>query len=167
MQWLDLNQLIDETAHLAVSGFRATHPEFTAALNVTYDPKVQQVYGSPLNLTRALLNILNNACYTLYEKQKRTGQFKPALRLQTLALGNQVEIRIRDNGMGIDPAIQKDIFAPFYTTKPTGQGNTGLGLSICYDIVVAEHGGQLDVVSEPNVFTEFILRIPIAVEKNN
>ncbi|MCB9315442.1 MAG: hypothetical protein H6569_04845 [Lewinellaceae bacterium] len=167
MQWLDLNHLIDETAHLAVSGFRATHSEFTVTLNVTYDPKVQQVYGSPLNLTRAFLNILNNACYALYEKQKRAGQFKPALRLQTLALGSQVEVRIRDNGMGIDPAILKDIFAPFYTTKPTGQGNTGLGLSICYDIVVAEHGGQLDVVSEPDVFTEFILRIPIAVEKNN
>lgn len=165
MQLLDLNQLIEETAHLAVSGFRATYPDFSVGLDEIYDPAVPQVYGSPLNLARAVLNILNNACYALYEKQQRNAQFKPVLQLKTLALDSQAEVRIRDNGTGIDPAIRKDIFAPFFTTKPTGQGNTGLGLSICYDIIVAEHSGQLDVESEPDLFTEFILRIPLAAGK--
>ncbi|MCB0575293.1 MAG: hypothetical protein KDC61_12095 [Saprospiraceae bacterium] len=165
MQSLDLNQLLKETAHLAVSGFRTTNSDFAVALNETYDPAVREVYGSPLNLSRALLNILNNACYALYEKHRHNAQFKPVLQMKTLALYDQVEIRIRDNGIGIDPAIRKDIFAPFFTTKPTGQGNTGLGLSICYDIIVAEHRGQLDVESEPNIFTEFVLRIPLTANK--
>ncbi|HEX4951155.1 MAG TPA: ATP-binding protein, partial [Blastocatellia bacterium] len=55
--------------------------------------------------------------------------------------------------------VRDKIFHPFFTTKPTGQG-TGLGLSISHDIVVQEHGGQLDVETVPGEFTEFIVRLP-------
>lgn len=162
MQWLDLNRLIAETTHLAVSGFRARRPDFSAELKETYDPAGQQVYGSPLNLARAVLNILNNACYALYSKQQaEQGRFRPALHIQTIAQDGQLAVRIRDNGPGIAPEIIKDIFTPFFTTKPTGEGNTGLGLSICYDIIATEHGGHIQVESEPGNFTEFLITIPI------
>ena len=61
---------------------------------------------------------------------------------------------MRDNGTGIPPKIRDKMFQPFFTTKPAGEG-TGLGLSLSYDIIVKQHGGQLTVDSRPNDFTEF------------
>ena len=68
------------------------------------------------------------------------------LHVTTRNLGSQVEIRVRDNGIGIADEARDKIFQPFFTTKPTGEG-TGLGLSISYDIIVKQHGGQLTVDS--------------------
>ena len=64
-----------------------------------------------------------------------------------------------DNGAGIPPDIQEKIFNPFFTTKPAGEG-TGLGLSLSHDIVVKQHGGTIEVVTEPGSFTEFIIALP-------
>ncbi|MCB9305418.1 MAG: hypothetical protein H6565_02370 [Lewinellaceae bacterium] len=165
MQPLDLNHLVEEAAHLALSGFQANHEGFAIALNESYDPSIGSIYGSPLNLSRALLNILNNACYALYEKKQQTGDaFNPGIHIETKAVDETVEIRIRDNGPGIDPGIAGDIFQPFFTTKPPGEGNTGLGLSITQDIIVNEHGGQLELNSDIGKFTEFIIKIPVHPE---
>jgi signal transduction histidine kinase len=114
----------------------------------------------PQDLSRVFLNLLNNACYAVNERAKKNGAgFTPTLRVKSVNLGDAVEIRIRDNGMGIPPDVRDKIFNPFFTTKPTGQG-TGLGLSISHDIVVQQHGGQLEVETEPGEFTEFIVRLP-------
>jgi len=77
----------------------------------------------------------------------------------TRSLHNRVEVRIRDNGIGIPKELKEKIFNPFFTTKPAGEG-TGLGLSICHDIIVKQHGGTIDVATEPNVYTEFIITLP-------
>ena len=66
---------------------------------------------------------------------------------------------MRDNGTGISDAVRDKIFEPFFTTKPAGEG-TGLGLSLSYDIVVKQHGGQLTVDSRTDEFTEFIVTLP-------
>ena len=66
---------------------------------------------------------------------------------------------MRDNGTGIPPDIRDQLFQPFFTTKPTGEG-TGLGLSISWDIVTQQHGGAIEVYSEPGEFTEFTIRLP-------
>ena len=70
-----------------------------------------------------------------------------------------MEIRIRDNGTGIPPEVKEKMFNPFFTTKPAGEG-TGLGLSMSHDIVVKQHGGTIDVDTEPGAFTEFIITLP-------
>jgi signal transduction histidine kinase len=96
------------------------------------------------------------------EKRKQLGNgapYKPTLSVRTLNLGGRIEVRIRDNGTGIPPEVREKIFHPFFTTKPTGHG-TGLGLSISHDIIVQEHGGELEVETEPGQFTEFIIRLP-------
>ena len=72
-----------------------------------------------------------------------------------------MEIRIRDNGTGIPPDVREKMFNPFFTTKPTGEG-TGLGLSISHDIVVKQHGGSIEVDTEPGVFTEIKIILPRA-----
>jgi signal transduction histidine kinase len=76
----------------------------------------------------------------------------------TKTLGTKVEIRIRDNGIGIPEAVKEQMFNPFFTTKPAGEG-TGLGLSMSHDIVVKQHGGKIDVATEPDIFTEFIITL--------
>jgi two-component system NtrC family sensor kinase len=79
--------------------------------------------------------------------------------VSTRDLGDAVEIRARDNGIGIPAEIKDKLFQPFFTTKPTGEG-TGLGLSISYDIVTQQHGGTITVDSRVSEFTEFIIRLP-------
>ncbi len=78
---------------------------------------------------------------------------------ETIASPSLVVIRIRDNGYGIPENLQKQLFNPFYTTKPVGKG-TGLGLSISYQIVVEKHRGHLVCSSKPGEGTEFTIMIP-------
>ena len=81
--------------------------------------------------------------------------------MATRDLGDAVEVRVRDNGIGIPAEIKDKLFQPFFTTKPTGEG-TGLGLSISYDIVTQQHGGTITVDSRVGEFTEFTVRLPRA-----
>ena len=85
--------------------------------------------------------------------------FVPTLKVATYDTGEAVEIRVRDNGIGIPVEIRDKLFQPFFTTKPTGEG-TGLGLSITYDIVTKQHGGTITVDSEVDDFTEFVITLP-------
>ena len=108
-----------------------------------------------------LLNLISNG---FYAAMKRKGQgngevYEPTLLAGTRNLGDKVEIRIRDNGTGILAEVQEKMFNPFFTTKPAGEG-TGLGLSMTHDIIVKQHGGKIDVETEPGNFTEFIIVLP-------
>ena len=85
--------------------------------------------------------------------------YRPTLQVSTRDLGEAVEVRVRDNGTGIPPENRDKLFQPFFTTKPTGEG-TGLGLSISWDIVTQQHGGSIEVDSQPGEFTEFTIRLP-------
>ncbi|MEG4056436.1 MULTISPECIES: CBS domain-containing protein [unclassified Microcoleus] len=85
----------------------------------------------------------------------------PTITIRTEVVGGDfVAIRISDNGRGIPDEIRRQLFDPFFTTKPVGKG-TGLGLSISYHLVVEQHGGRLDCVSEAGRGTEFAIEIPI------
>ena len=66
---------------------------------------------------------------------------------------DKVEIRVRDNGMGIPQKLLSKIYQPFFTTKPTGQG-TGLGLSISYDVITKMHGGQIQVNTQEGSYAD-------------
>ena len=85
--------------------------------------------------------------------------YKPTLSASTKSLGDRVEIKIRDNGIGIAPDIKDKMFNPFFTTKPAGEG-TGLGLSISHDIIVKQHGGSIEVDTQPGEFTEVRIVLP-------
>jgi two-component system NtrC family sensor kinase len=116
----------------------------------------------PQEITRVLLNLISNGFYATTKRKVEVGDgFEPMLSATTKNLGDKVEIRIRDNGTGIPEEVREKIFNPFFTTKPTGEG-TGLGLSMSYDIVVKQHGGSIDVETEPGLFTEFKIVLPRA-----
>ncbi len=157
----DINDLLDQYVNLAYHGIRAQNKEFNITIEKEYDETLEKIKVVPQDLSRAFLNIINNACYAANEKKKLTGDdFQPALKVSTKNLNEKVEIRISDNGNGIPNKIKDKIFQPFFTTKPTGEG-TGLGLSLSYDIVTKVHGGELNVESKEGNGSEFIIQIPV------
>ncbi len=157
----DLNQLLDENINLAYHGYRAQHPNFIANIERKYDILITPVELIPQEMGRVFLNLVNNACYALQQKQKELGSaFSPTLTVTTAAQNGEAIVRIRDNGTGIPKDVLDKIFTPFFTTKPTGTGNAGLGLSMSYEIVTQHHQGKLVVDTKPGEFTEFIIRLP-------
>ena len=115
----------------------------------------------PQEITRVFLNLISNGFYAATKRKETARRTASSRRLSaaTKNLGDRVEIRIRDNGTGIPPEVKEKMFNPFFTTKPAGEG-TGLGLSMSHDIVVKQHGGKIDVDTEPGAFTEFIITLP-------
>jgi two-component system, NtrC family, sensor kinase len=155
----NLNALVEEAAGLAYHGMRAQDVAFNIALEHTYDPALPMVSVVPQDLSRAILNIVNNGCYAAHQRALKSPGVKPALRCTTAKMPGGVEIRIKDNGTGIPREALPKIFNPFFTTKPTGSG-TGLGLSLSYQIVVDQHKGTMRVETEEGEGTEFILTLP-------
>jgi two-component system NtrC family sensor kinase len=159
-QATDLNTLVEEALNLAYHGARAQDPNFAIALERDLDPDLAPIDVVPQELTRVLLNLIGNGFYAANKGNREgDGTFRPALKVTTCELGDGVEVRVRDNGIGIPPEDRDKLFQPFFTTKPTGEG-TGLGLSISYEIVTQQHGGTITVDSEPGDFTEFTVRLP-------
>ncbi|GEM_PF-4451371 len=160
---VDINALLAEYVNLAYHGMRAKDSEFNITIESHYDPNLQPIQAVPQNLSRAFLNLINNACHATRDRVRQETQqepnYTPTLTVKTQDLGENVKICIRDNGTGIPPHIRQRIFEPFFTTKPTGIG-TGLGLSISRDIIEKEHQGQLQIDTEVNQYTEFILTLP-------
>jgi signal transduction histidine kinase len=157
----DINALVGESLNLAYHGARAEKPGFAITLKHDLDPNAGALDLYPQEITRALLNLISNGFYAAIRRKAEADDdtFEPVLSATTRDLGETVEIRIRDNGIGISPEVRAKIFNPFFTTKPTGEG-TGLGLSMTHDIIVKQHGGRIDVETEPGAFTEFIINLP-------
>jgi signal transduction histidine kinase/ligand-binding sensor domain-containing protein len=177
----DINALADEYLRLSYHGLRAKDKTFNADFKTNFDPTLPKVEVIPQDIGRVLLNLINNAFHACTERlalskaevsrsavsEKNLAvetqriaslpEYKPTVTITTKNHGDQIEIRVADNGNGIPEHIKDKIFQPFFTTKPTGQG-TGLGLSLSYDIVKA-HGGELKVKSEEGEGSEFIIMI--------
>jgi GAF domain-containing protein len=162
----DINAIVEESLNLAYHGARAERSGFNITLRRDLDPEAGMIDLYPQEITRVFLNLISNGFYAA-TKRKEAGNesFEPMLSATTKSLGNSVEIRIRDNGTGIPFEVKEKMFNPFFTTKPAGEG-TGLGLSMSHDIVVKQHGGKIDVDTEPGAFTEFIITLPRTAASN-
>jgi two-component system, NtrC family, sensor kinase len=157
----DINAVAEEYLRLSYQGFRAKDKSFNADIHTSFDQSIGSINIIPQDIGRVLLNLFNNAFYSVFEKKKKRGaEFAPELQVSTKKINGQVEIRIRDNGMGIPTRSLDKIFQPFYTTKPPGQG-TGLGLSLSYDIITIEHNGTIQAGTKEGEFAEFIIKLPI------
>ncbi len=160
-QSADVNTLLGYVVELAEQGTKAVQcgkkPEFETRFAAALSP----INAVPQDLSQVFLNIINNAVDAVIERCNQNGdeQFTPRISVDTEMRNRSVVVRIRDNGTGIPESVRQRIFEPFYTTKETGKG-TGLGLSISYDIIVQKYGGTLNVHSEENQFTEFVISLP-------
>ncbi|WP_229317560.1 sensor histidine kinase [Larkinella sp. C7] len=158
----DLNRLVEEHLLMAYHTIQAKCRSFEAKLITQFDPQIGTINVAQQEISRVLLNLFNNSFYAL--EQKRTtdsNAFKPEIVVQTSRAGQQVSLKVWDNGTGIPASVRAKIFQPFFTTKPTGQG-TGLGLSLSYDIITKGYGGTLTVLTEVGTFTEFTVTLPLS-----
>jgi signal transduction histidine kinase len=156
----DINAIVEDSLNLAHHGARAEKAGFSIVLQRDLDPSVGMADVYPQEIARVLLNLISNGFYAAIQRKSEAGDgFEPVLSAATKNLGDKVEIRIRDNGTGIPEDAKDKIFNPFFTTKPSGEG-TGLGLSMSHDIIVKQHGGSIDVETEPGFFTEFKIVLP-------
>jgi two-component system NtrC family sensor kinase len=157
----DVNALVDESLNLAYHGARAEKPQFNVTLMRNFDPEAGMIEVFPQEITRVLLNLISNGFYAVTKRKAENGSadFEPLVTATTKGRTDRVEICIRDNGTGIPPDVKEKMFNPFFTTKPAGEG-TGLGLSMSHDIVVKQHGGTIEVTTEPGEFTEFTIILP-------
>jgi signal transduction histidine kinase len=158
---VDINAIVEESLNLAYHGARAEKQGFNITLERSFDPTAGETDVFPQEITRALLNLISNGFYAATKRKAEAngGDYEPTLAATTKNLGDRVEIRIRDNGTGIPPEVKERLFTPFFTTKPAGEG-TGLGLSISHDIIVKQHGGSIEVDTQPGEFTEFRIVLP-------
>ncbi|QLE57447.1 ATP-binding protein [Nostoc sp. TCL26-01] len=116
----------------------------------------------PAQLNQVFMNIINNAIDALLDDNNKISK---TILISTSLLDNTcIQVKIKDNGYGIPPEIKKKLFDPFFTTKPVGKG-TGLGLSICYRII-EKHQGKIEVISQLNEGTEFVIILPIKTQIN-
>jgi two-component system NtrC family sensor kinase len=156
----DINALVDESLNLAYHGARAEKPQFNVTLQRNFDPNAGMIEMFPQEITRVFLNLIANGFYAVNKRKTENNEdFDPVVSATTTDRGSHVEIRIRDNGTGIPDEVKEKMFNPFFTTKPAGEG-TGLGLSMSHDIIVKQHGGTIDVATEPGQFTEFTVVLP-------
>ncbi len=156
----DINALADEYLRLSYQGLRARDRNFNATIQTEFDPAIGKINVIPQDIGRVLLNLYNNAFYAVFEKKRQAGDnYEPCVAVITKKAVGYIEIRIKDNGLGIPKKLLDKIFQPFFTTKPTGQG-TGLGLSLSYDIIKA-HGGELKVDTTEGGGAEFLVQLPI------
>jgi signal transduction histidine kinase len=157
---IDVNALVEESFKLAYHGARADKHNFNVMVEQSLDPAAGKADLFPQEITRVLLNLISNGVYATAKKaQTNAESYKPILTASTKNLGDRVEIKIRDNGVGIPPDVKEKMFNPFFTTKAAGEG-TGLGLSISHDIVVKQHSGSIDVSTELGGFTEIRVILP-------
>ena len=161
-QSTDVNALLEEHARLAYHAARASNANFQLEINEDFDPDLGKIEIVSQEMARVFLNMVNNACHATNEKREdpdTESGYVPAIWLSTRREEDKIVVLIKDNGKGIPPHVRDKIFNPFFTTKPTDQG-TGLGLALSNDIV-REHGGSIEVDSEPGEYTEMAISLPL------
>ncbi len=157
---VDMNLMLDEYAKLAYHGMRGADPSFNVDMVKEFDPTAGEVEGIARDLSRVFLNVVTNACHATHTRRQKSGgaDYFPTVTVRTSGAEDHVRVSVHDNGTGIADEIVGKIFDPFFTTK-AGTGGTGLGLSISHEII-QEHGGKLEVQTEPGEFTEFVITLP-------
>ncbi len=157
---VDMNLMLDEYTKLAYHGMRGADSTFNVDMVKEFDPTAGEVEAIARDLSRVFLNVVTNACHATHSRRQKSGDanYFPTVTVKSENLEDKVRVTVHDNGTGIPDEIVGKIFDPFFTTK-AGTGGTGLGLSISHEII-QEHGGKLEVNTEPGEFTEFVITLP-------
>lgn len=158
----DLSGLLKKYVWLSFHAMRANLADFNVTIHEEYDPHVTTVDLIPQDFSRAVINLMNNACYAVWKKQHGNAQpdYVPTVTVQTALHADKVCLTIEDNGIGMSEEVKKKLFEAFFTTKPVGEG-TGLGLSITRDIIEHKHKGTIAFESEEGCFTRFVIELPL------
>ena len=158
----DLPSLLKKYVWLSFHAMRANLTDFNVTIHEVYDPQITTVDLIPQDFSRAIINLMNNACYAVWKKQQDNppSDYVPTVTVQTALSADRVCVTIEDNGIGMSDEVKKKLFEAFFTTKPVGEG-TGLGLSITRSIIEQKHQGRISFESEEGRFTRFVVEVPL------
>ena len=165
----DIKKIVKEYVWLSYHAMRAKDKSFNVSIHEQYQDDIPLVEVIPQDLSRAVLNLMNNACYAVWQKSQTTADgYTPEISISVsinpdpLTLNHEpsLVISIADNGEGMTDEVKQRLFENFFTTKPIGQG-TGLGMSITRDIIENKHGGKVTFTSTLGEGTTFTFTIPI------
>jgi len=147
----DINECLRSTLVILKTTIRGA-----TNVNEEFDVNLPEIQCYPGKLNQVFMNIIANAVHATENSGKPLKE--RLVTVKTAEVKGKIEIRIKDNGVGMNPEVRSKIFDPFFTTKEVGEG-TGLGLSIVLGIV-NHHNGKIVVESEPNLGTEFVITLP-------
>lgn len=158
----DVCNIVKEYVWLSFHAMRASHKGFNISIHEDYQENIPKMMVIPQDLSRAVLNLMNNACYTVWKKSQdeSLSDYTPTISIKVTADSQNLKITIADNGEGMSDDVKQRLFENFFTTKPAGQG-TGLGMAITRDIIEKKHAGRLDFESSYGIGTTFTITIPI------
>lgn len=157
----DVCRIVKEYVWLSYHAMRANYPGFNVAIREQYQEGLPMIMVIPQDLSRAVLNVMSNACYTVWCKsQSAKEDYKPCIEVAVRMEDQMLYITIADNGEGMTDEVKERLYENFFTTKPVGQG-TGLGMGITRDIIEKKHGGKVSFTSTEGQGSAFTFTIPI------
>lgn len=159
----DVCRLVKEYVWLSYHAMRANLQNFNISIHEDYEAGLPLMSVIPQDLSRAVLNVMNNACYAVWKRAGLTGTsagYQPTVNVTVKRMGDELCVTIEDNGIGMSLEVKQRLFETFFTTKPFGEG-TGLGMSITRDIIETKHHGRIEFDSEEGRFTRMSLIIPL------
>ena len=157
----DICKIVKEYIWLSYHAMRAKHKGFNVSIREQYEEGLPMLKVIPQDLSRAVLNLMNNAFYAVLEKTESSdASYKPEVSISVGRHDGKIYIVIADNGMGMTDEVKQRLYENFFTTKPIGQG-TGLGMSIVKDIIENKHHGTITFSSTLHEGTTFTITIPV------
>ena len=157
----DICRIVKEYVWLSYHAMRANYKNFNISIHEDYQEGIPMIMVIPQDFSRAVLNVMNNACYSVWKKSQDAGaDYLPAIEVSVKCDGQELKVVMKDNGLGMSDEVKQHIYETFYTTKPAGQG-TGLGMSITHDIIVNRHHGRIDIDSVEGEYASFTFTIPV------
>lgn len=157
----DVCHIVKEYVWLSYHAMRANYKNFNVSIHEQYEEGMPMMMVIPQDLSRAVLNVMNNACYAVWHKSQTAPEgYTPEVSIKVSMAGDHFIISVADNGEGMTEEVKQRLFENFFTTKPIGQG-TGLGMSITRDIIENKHGGKITFDSHLGEGTTFTFFVPV------
>jgi len=157
----DVCKIVKEYVWLSYHAMRANYKNFNLSIHEQYEEGMAKMMVIPQDLSRAVLNVMNNACHAVWKKaQTAPESYVPEISVSVGMANGNILISIADNGEGMSDEVKQRLFENFFTTKPIGQG-TGLGMGITRDIIEKKHGGKVTFESQLGKGTTFTFSIPV------
>lgn len=157
----DVCRIVKEYVWLSYHAMRANYPGFNVTIREQYQEDLPMIMVIPQDLSRAVLNVMSNACYTVWRKSLSAGaDYKPCIDIAVRMEDQVLYITISDNGEGMTDEVKERLFENFFTTKPIGEG-TGLGMGITRDIIEKKLRGKVSFTSTHGKGSAFTFTIPI------
>ncbi len=157
----DLDRILEKTIALAATDYdlKKKYDFKQIKIERAYAENMPMVPCQETKIQQVILNILTNGVHAM--QAARTVNPRFLVRTYLDSSRGMACMEIEDNGPGMDEVTRRHVFDPFFTTKKQGAG-TGLGLSVSYFIITKNHGGELDVESQPGAGAKFIIRLPLS-----